>query len=295
MGANKYEALLLAVELGGITRAAEALGVTQSAVSHMISSLEEELGFALLRRSRFGAQRPAARAHGTPAIRGIVSAQERLSQTAAAVRGLERGTVRIGTFSSVGVRWLPGIIAAFRAAYPGVELKLMSGDYHDVEQWLSDGSADLGFVPLPTGLSGEITPLAEDELLAVVPESHPLAAAELFPAASFAGEDFIGLLETSDRDARGALAAAGVSPRVRYSTKDDYAVIAMVRCGLGVSIMPRLLLGPAAEGVRCLPLDPPASRTIGLCLPDGERAGPATRRFAETAREWVAAHGALAK
>ena len=103
MGANKYEALLLAVELGGITRAAEALGVTQSAVSHMISSLEEELGFALLRRSRFGAQLTEAGAQVAPAIRGIVSAQERLSQTAAAVRGLERGTVRIGTFSSVGV------------------------------------------------------------------------------------------------------------------------------------------------------------------------------------------------
>ena len=57
--------------------------------------------------------------------------------------------MRIGTFTSVGVHWLPGIIAAFQAEYPNVELKLMSGDYHDVEQWLSDGSADLGFVPLP--------------------------------------------------------------------------------------------------------------------------------------------------
>ena len=102
-----------------------------------------------------------------------------------------------------------------------------------------------------------------------------------------AREPFIGLLETSDRDARTALEKCGVRPEIRYTTKDDYAVIAMIECGLGVSIMPELLLKNCSDGVRCLPLDPPASRTIGLCLPDADRAGPATRRFAESACDWV--------
>ena len=290
MPVNKYEAYMRAVELKSITRAAESLGVTQSAVSHMISSLEAELGFALLKRSRSGAYPTADGERVIPAIRGILSSQEQLAQTAGAIRGLDRGTVRIGTFTSVGVHWLPGIIASFQAEYPNVELKLMSGDYHDVEQWLTDGSADLGFVPLPTKLGGEITPLLTDRLLAVVPASHPLADAESFPVEALARETFIGLLETSDRDARGALESCGVRPTVKYTTKDDYAVIAMVECGLGVSIMPELLLKNCSEGVRCLPLDPPASRTIGLCLPDADRAGPATRRFAERACEWVRAH-----
>lgn len=290
MPVNKYEAYMRAVELKSITRAAESLGVTQSAVSHMISSLEAELGFALLKRSRSGAYPTADGERVIPAIRGILSSQEQLAQTAGAIRGLDRGTVRIGTFTSVGVHWLPGIIASFQAEYPNVELKLMSGDYHDVEQWLTDGSADLGFVPLPTKLGGEITPLLTDRLLAVVPASHPLAGAESFPVEALARETFIGLLETSDRDARGALESCGVRPTVKYTTKDDYAVIAMVECGLGVSIMPELLLKNCSEGVRCLPLDPPASRTIGLCLPDADRAGPATRRFAERACEWVRTH-----
>ena len=81
-----------------------------------------------------------------------------------------------------------------------------------------------------------------------------------------------------------------MSPEIRYTTKDDYAVIAMIECGLGVSIMPELLLKNCSDGVRCLPLDPPASRTIGLCLPDADRAGPATRRFAESACDWVKGH-----
>ena len=306
-----------AVELGSITRAAESLGVTQSAVSHMISSLESELGFALLRRGRAGAATTADGERVLPAIRGILASRERLEQTASAIRGLDRGTVRIGTFTSVGVHWLPGIIADFQADYPGVELKLMSGDYHYVEQWLSDGSADIGFVSLPTKLAGETAALAADRLLAVVPASHPLAGAERFPVAELAREPFIGLLETSDRDARGVFEAreaaradarrskgnldprdrdargvfeaVGAAARVKYTTKDDYAVIAMVERGLGVSIMPELLLKNCSEAVRCLELDPPAARTIGLCLPDADRAGPATRRFAEYAKEWVRA------
>ncbi len=291
MPVNKYEAFLLSVELGSITRAAENLGVTQSAVSHMISSLEAELGFALLRRGRGGAVPTAEGQSVTPAIRGILTARERLDQMASAIRGLDSGTVRIGTFTSVGVHWLPGIIAEFQADYPSVELKLMSGDYHDVEQWLADGSADIGFVPLPTRLGGEVVPLRADRLLAVIPANHPLADAAAFPVAELERESFIGLLETSDRDARGALAAAGVSPHIKYKTKDDYAVIAMIERGLGVSIMPELLLRNCSERVRCLELDPPASRTIGLCMPDAERAGPATRRFAEYAAAWVEREG----
>lgn len=290
MPVNKYEAFMRAVELKSITRAAESLGVTQSAVSHMISSLESELGFALLRRGRSGAYPTADGERVIPAIRGILSSREQLEQTASAIRGLDSGTVRIGTFTSVGVHWLPGIIADFQAQYPKVELKLMSGDYHDVEQWLADGSADIGFVALPTKLGGEITPLLTDRLLAVIPATHPMAGADAFPVAELAKEPFIGLLETSDRDARGVFDACGASPIIKYTTKDDYAVIAMVACGLGVSIMPELLLRNSPEGVRCLPLDPPASRTIGLCLPDADRAGPATRRFAEYACDWIRRH-----
>ena len=290
MPVNKYEAFMRAVELRSITRAAESLGVKQSAVSHMINSLESELGFALLRRSRSGAYPTGDGARVIPAIRGILSSYEQLEQTASAIRGLDRGTVRIGTFTSVGVHWLPGIIAAFQAEYPNVELKLMSGDYHDVELWLADGSADLGFVPMPTQLKGEVTPLVNDRLLAVIPAGHALAGAESFPVTALAHETFIGLLETSDRDARSVLAQCGGTPEVKYTTKDDYAVIAMVGCGLGVSVMPELLLKNCPEDVCCLPLNPPASRTIGLCLPDADRAGPATRRFAERACEWVRAH-----
>ncbi len=290
MPVNKYEAFLKAVELGSLTRAAAELGVTQSAVSHMIGALEEELGFSLLKRGRSGARATAEGERVLPAIRGMLNSREQLEQTAAAIRGLDCGTVRIGTFTSVAVHWLPGMIKRFQADYPNVELKLMNGDYHDVEQWLADGSCDLGFIALPTKQRGKVTALLEDRLLAVVPKDHRLASLPRFPIKEVEHEPFISLLETSDHDARRALDAAGVTPNIRYTTKDDYAIIAMVEQGLGVSIMPELLLSGRNDNVRIMELTPPASRVIGLCLPDADRAGPATTRFAQCVSDWVREH-----
>lgn len=287
MSFNRYEAFLRTVELGSLTRAADAMGVTQSGVSHMISALEEELGFPLLRRSRSGVFLTAEGERVLPAVRGVLNSAEQLGQVSAAIRGLDCGTVRIGTFTSVAVHWLPGMIKRFQSDYPNVEIKLMNGDYHDVDQWLSEGSADLGFIALPTKLGGRVTALHEDRLVAVVPKDHRLTALPKFPLREVENEPFISLLESSNHDARRALDAAGVRPNIRYTTKDDYAIIAMVEQGLGISIMPELLLTGRSDSVKVMELIPSASRTIALCMPDGDGAGPATQRFAEYVVDWV--------
>ena len=287
METKKLEVLEKIVELSSLTRAAEEMGLTQSGVSHILAGLEEELGFPLLRRSRVGARLTPEGERLMPFIRDVVRAQERLDQTAADLRGLAAGTVRVATFTSVAVHWLPGMMQEFQRLYPKVEFRLFNGDYHDVDRWLTDGSADVGFVTLPTALKCECVPLREDRLLAVLPKGHPLAAREVCPVKEVAREPFISLLETSDDDSRRALEAARVKPNVRFTTKDDYAIIAMVEQGLGVSIMPELLLQGHRDGVEARELDPPASRMLALAVPAGDRAGPATRRFAEFVREWV--------
>ena len=287
MDTKKYEVFEKTVEMASLTRAAEELGLTQSGVSHIIAALEEEFGLPLLRRTRVGARLTPEGERLMPCIREVLRAQERLDQTAADMRGLAAGTVRIATFTSVAVHWLPGMLQEFQALYPKVDFRLFNGDYHDVDRWLSEGSAALGFLPLPTDLHCECIPLAEDRLLAVLPPAHPLAAREVCPVTEAAREPFISLLETSDDDARRALDAVGVRPEVRFTTKDDYAIIAMVSQGLGVSIMPELLLRGRSDDVAVRPLDPPASRTLALAIPAGAAAGPATRRFADFAAEWV--------
>ena len=286
---EKYRALMSAVERGGLTRAAEALGCTQSAVSHSIASLENELGFRLLKRARSGLKLTDEGERLLPFVRALLAADEQLEQTAAAIRGLDLGTVRIGAFTSVAVHWLPAVLKEFQHDYPRVEFRLFNGDYHDVNEWLLDGSIDIGFVALPCEIRCETIPLMEDRLLAILPRDSRYASYPRFPLVECEREPFISLLQSSDHDARRALEAAGVKPNVRFYTKDDYAIIAMVEQGLGMSIMPELLLKGRHDDVLTLPLVPEAKRTIGLALPAGGLAGPATRRFCDYVVRYVKA------
>ena len=287
MALDKFQTLMSVVDCGSLTRAAAELGVTQSAVSHSIDSLEKELGFTILKRSRGGVRLTGEGERLLPAVRNVLAAAEQLRQTASSIRGLESGTVRIGAFTSVAVHWLPPVLKEFQQDYPKVDFKLLNGDYHDVEQWLAEGSVDVGFVALPAGVDCECIPLLEDRLLAILPRHSRFENYPKFPLVECETEPFISLLQSSDHDARRALEAAGVKPNVRFYTKDDYAVIAMVEQGLGISIMPELLLKGRHDDLQILPLIPEAKRTIGLAIAAGERAGPATRRFADYVVRYV--------
>ncbi|MBQ6372056.1 MAG: LysR family transcriptional regulator [Oscillospiraceae bacterium] len=284
MNTSKYETFLATIGTGSLTQAAELLGCTQSAVSHSIASLEADLGFPLITRSRGGVKLTAEGEKLLPSVRAFMASAESLEQTASSIRGLQSGTVRIGAFTSVAVHWLPPVLKHFQTDYPNVEFRLLNGDYHDVDQWVQDGSVDIGFINMPSSLDCECIALMEDRLLAIVPEDSRFASYPKFPLIECETEPFISLLESSDHDARRALDAAGVKPDVRFYTKDDYAIIAMVEQGLGISIMPELLLKGRHDRVKVLPLQPEAVRTIGLAVVSK---GPATLKFAEYVIDFV--------
>lgn len=287
MSLSKYEILAKVVELKSLTRAASVLGCTQSAVSHAISSLEDDFGFAVVTRSRAGVRLTDEGGRIMPTVRAILNYEEQLRQTVSAIRGLDSGTVRIGAFTSVAVHWLPSVIKEFQRDFPAVDIKLLNGDYHDVEQWLLDGSVDLGFVNVPNSLGCECITLMEDRLLAILPVDHKFASYPKFPLVECETEAFITLLEESNHDANRALSAAGIKPNIKFSTKDDYAIIAMVEQGLGISIMPELLLKGRQDNIKVLELVPPSKRTIGLAISETSKASPATRRFADYVVRYV--------
>ncbi|MCQ2557931.1 MAG: LysR family transcriptional regulator, partial [Oscillospiraceae bacterium] len=204
MAISKYEAFAAVLDTGSLTAAAERLGCTQSAVSHSISSLEEEMGFSLLKRGRAGVHLTEEGEQLLPAVRNVLNSMEHLNQVAASIRGLDAGTVKVGTFTSVAVHWLPGVLKEFQQDYPGVKVTLLNGDYHDVEQWLQDGSIDIGFVNVPCSVPCESIPLMEDRLLAIVPLNSRFSSYPRFPLVECETEPFISLLKSSDHDARRA-------------------------------------------------------------------------------------------
>ena len=273
-----------------MTKAAEAMGLTQSGVSHIIAAVEAELQLPLLKRTRTGARLTPEGERVIGYLREIVRQEKMLFKEAERLNELAAGTIRIGTFTSVATHWLPAMMMEFQKEYPQIDFQLFNGDYHDVDRWVTDGSVDIAFITLPTELKCRVIPLYEDALAAVLPKGHPLAAQPVCRVEDVAKEAFISLLEASNHDARRALDAVNMKPNVRFRTKDDYAVIAMVRQGLGVSIMPSLLLRGNSENIEIRPIDPPVSRTIALAVA-GDDPAPAPRKFAEFAEKWVRENG----
>ena len=286
MSIKKYEAFVKTARLGSLTKAAEAMGSTQSRISHILNDLEAEYGFSLMQRNRGGVRLTEAGALLLPQMETILQKNQELEGLIADIRDAHAGTVRLATFSSVAVHWLPGMIQQFQNQHPKVELQMLSGDYHDIDQWLREGSADLGFVTLPAPEGMQIIPLAEDPLVAILPRGHKLARLEAVPIEEMGAEAFISLRQSSNHDIHRALDRAGVRPYIRYTTKDDYALIAMVQQGLGVSIVPELLIGERREGIEVRPLTPPVTRTIALAIPQTTSL-PAVTAFVETITEWL--------
>ena len=286
MSLKKYEAFVRTVELGSLTKAAQSLGSTQSRISHILNDLEEEYGFRLMHRSRGGIELTEAGRLLLPRMQAIVQKEQELSECVAEIRNADAGTVRLGVFTSVAVHWLPGMIRSFQSAHPRAQLEMRSGDYHDVEQWLREGSVDLGFITLPGPAEVETIPLAEDPLVAILPKGHRLAALSQIPIEELGEDPFISLLQSSAHDIHRAMDNAGIRPNIKYTTKDDYAILAMVEQGLGISIVPQLLIRGRSQNLEVRPLIPGASRTIALAIPQGE-ALPVVRAFAETAVQWL--------
>ncbi|WP_025680322.1 LysR family transcriptional regulator [Paenibacillus massiliensis] len=287
MSIHKYTILMKVVELGSLTKAADVLGFTQSGVSHAISSLEEELGFTLLLRGRSGVRLTSNGEQLLKPIREMLNWNEQLKQVAASIHGLETGTVRIGTFTSVSVHWLPQMIKEFQKQYPRVEFKLMEGDYEEIENWIAEGQVDCGFITIPSREAFDVYPLRKERMLAIVSVEHPLGHLPYFPLAQVESESFIVPREGSDYDVRRIMEKASLKPNIMFSSKDDYAIIAMVENGLGVSILPELVLQGRAQHVHCMELDVPSYRFLGIAVHTMKDASPATRHFVRHVQQWL--------
>ena len=262
--AQIYEAFCLVADEGSFTKAATYMGYSQSAISRMVADLEQECGVTLFERSRAGVQITAAGTALLPAARAIVSAHRDFASRADELRGLASGLIRIGTFSSVATHWLPKIIAAFQSDYPGIDYELFLGDYAEIEDALAAGRIDCAFSRLPVHGPFNAEPLAEDELLAILPEDHPLVRQTSVSVNQLACEPYIRLARDENDEAAEVFAGLVGPPVSHFTTWDDYAVMSMVESGLGVSILPSLIMKRTPYRVVERPLEPRAYRTIGF-------------------------------
>lgn len=279
MNIAKYMAFVKTAEYGSFTKAAQMLNYSQSGISRMIGDLERDWKLNLLERGKTGVRLTSDGTRLMPYIKSVCSEYEKLCMQVDELNGLQSGLIRIGTFSSVATHWLPKIIKAFQKSYPNIEYELLMGDYSEIERWIAEGRVDCGFLRLPTRPDFETIQLKKDDLLAVIPEDHPLAGCDKFPISAFDGKIFM-LLEKGDKyEISELFEQNGVKPDVRFITWDDYAVMSMVENGLGISILPELILKRIPYKIVIKHLDVPAFRNIGLAFRSRRSLSLAAERF----------------
>lgn len=277
----KYLAFVHTVEEGSFTKAAQILNYSQSGVSRMIRDLEEEWKVALLERSRSGVRLTSDGMKLFPVVKKVCNEYRYLQIAVEDLNGLQAGLIRIGAFSSVATHWLPNIIREFQKDYPNIDYELLLGDYSEIEQWIADGRVDCGFLRLPTQSDFETIFLEKDKLLVVLPENHPLAECEMFPVDALCDDPFLLLEKSARSDVSKVLDENGIKVNTYFTTLDDYAIMSMVECGLGISILPQLILRRVPYRIVAKELDVPAHRDIGLALRDKKTAPLAVKRFLE--------------
>lgn len=278
MNIRNLEVFLKTADLNNLTKAAHVTGYTQSAASHIIANLEAELGVPLLVRRRNGVQLTEEGKHLLPHIREICQMSQELYQHAAQLKGLEIGTIRIGTILSVSIHILPALLHTFSQDHPNITFELRQGDYQDIEQWLLDGVIDLGFSRRPKGNAFEIIPIVREKFLAIFPQSRQLSI-DVFRLEDIQQEAYILRPESLDGELSKFLKSAVYEPRITYSAKDDYAVMSMVEQELGMSILPELLMQGTNHQFQKKELSPSLYRELCVIHRKDQHLPPAAEQF----------------
>lgn len=279
MNLSHWRLLVAVADAGNISRGAQHVGITQSGASQAIAQLEAALGFQVIARER---RHVGATVLGEQVIehaRAMLARLDAIRALADDSRGLHGGRIRLGSFPSVFSTLLPGLLRDFQRRHPGIELVALEGTDEEVEDWLAAGTVELGVVLNPApGRAAAL--LGRDAWVAVLPASHPLgrrASESGVTLEELAAQPFILATGGCAVNGQSLMARAGLHlSDIRVTVRDWASACALVREGMGVSLVPESTLPVEQRGLRVMSLRPAVHREFGLvCSEAGKASRPA--------------------
>lgn len=269
MDTKKVQALLAAIDLGSLTAAASELGYTQSGLTHMMNSLETELGLNLLLRSKSGVRLSPAGQELLPELRSLADAAQDLNQAAERLCQRNCSTLRLGAYSSIARHWVPQIMADYRKVCPDTQVSLTMDGLLELYTAVRDDELDCIMTSYDESLAQGLgwIPLWEDELVAVLPENFPLEG-DVLPVERFDGTQFLMPSQGADTYILPIFSASSqkVEPHVITTNLDDESIVSMVEHGLGVSLLSRLVVKGMNYQVKIVPISPKHFRSLGIIV-----------------------------
>ncbi|MFP5528564.1 LysR family transcriptional regulator [Peptococcus simiae] len=275
----KVRALLTALAAGRLAKAADRLGYTPSGMSRLIAGLEKDVGTALLLRDRSGLRPTASCQSLLPAFQDLLAADDRLTEKIQALQGLAAGSLTVGAAYSRYYPRLSKVMAQFSGQFPGIKVQFVEGTSSELATAVSDQRADFCIISEREG-DFSWTLLQEDELIALVPEAHPLAAKDRLTVQDLCQAPFITIYPSQETDNSRLFASYGLTPPEGYSTADVLAGAHMVEAGLGLTLVNAMTIEQIQDlQVIKKPLWPAAKVPIGVALAKEAVRSPAADAF----------------
>lgn len=288
MDAKKLEILMTAIDLGSFSKASEVVGYTQSGLTHLVNSLEREIGFPLIKRSHNGIALTEQGNMLMPVIREFLQANTNLENKIQAINEKQTETIRVAAYASIAMHWMPEILYRFRRRCPNVDVDLrMVDNALEPFELLQEGKTDVIFASRQKCSHCDWIPLYNELMYAILPKNYPINGRTAFPLEELEGKDFLMPYGRFDIDVHAALAQVGVRVKEKTSYVDDETVIRMVGKGLGVSMMTELMIRGRTDDVICVPVVPKTIRELGMGLPKSEKMSESVMKLRECVIKFI--------
>ncbi|MFB2919705.1 LysR family transcriptional regulator [Aerosakkonema funiforme] len=285
MKLSQLRVLVAVADCGNFSAAALHMQISQSAVSHAIASLEEDLGVVLLSRGRHGAHLTPVGDRITAHARKVLQLVEAIGKEANLEKGLEGGSLRIACFRSVATHILPTAIARFRHCFPNITISITENDtFPSIEQALREGYADIGFTYLPTSNEFETWEILRDDYILLLPPTTKLRNNQVTWKELAKYPLIVSSIPPCNALTRKCLSIAEYPLNIAYEIREDSTIVSMVQQGLGAAILPRLAAEPVPPGVGVCSLPAHLERVIGVAILANALHSPAVYAFLDALR-----------
>ncbi len=270
---------------GNITAAAEKMNYSQGALSHAIKRTEEEIGFRIFKRSKYGVTVTTEGMALIPLAKKIVEYSEKFDETVASLQGLDYGHIKIGTYATMSMQFLPEVLKSFTEAYPGIQVELIEGSANEIATWLNEQFIDIAITSIKKSDTFEKLFLFDEALWALFPLDiyPPLNSDGSFNISDFGNYNFITPMmdKRIDPDMLPAIEAIPSHMRMHVSSCDFISIMCLIRSRLGVSLLPSLVSTDYRDKLNTYYTNPQFYRSIGLGVRSFDESSMAAKKFIE--------------
>ncbi len=282
-----YEIFQTIIEQGSFVKAASILHLTPSAVSHSISSLESEVGFPLFIRNKNGVKLTNYGEQILPYFQQVIRSNQNVLQKISEMNGLSVGNVKIGCINSVCLIWMPDIIKLFSKEFPQINIEVYQGSYSDVIEWIKNGVIDIGILSNSVHKNLPFIPLYEDPLCCITKKNYMPKGTKSITPSDLINKPFIIQQNSCDTDIVNFLNKYSLNIQANCHILDDQSCIAMAECGMGILILPMLLVKSLKKNIDVFPISPTQKRILGISCLDENFLSPAAIALIDVIKSFI--------